>query len=455
MNVADQVSLRQRVIRAGLWSLAGFGLNYLIRFGSNLLMTRLLMPEMFGLMSIATTVMIGLTMFSDVGLKQFIVQHSRGNESAYLNTAWIVQILRGVLLWFLAVCLSLMIAVLARNGVFSQQSVYASPSLPPVIAVLSLSAVVSGFASTKLLEASRGLSLGSVTQIEIAAQFVGLISMILLSLVDRSVWVLVVGSLCSNLARAILSHLWLPGIANRWEWNSSAAREIVRVGKWIFVASILGFLVNSGDQLLLAGLVDSTTLGLYVVASLYVGSIDGVISKLMGDVSFPAFSEVVRERRGDLRRSYYQFHRIIAIIAYGSSGFLMAFGHSLIGLLYDPRYAAAGYMLQITAAILLTVPFRLATQTFLALGRPEIQSHVVSIRLASLVLFAPLGFHFYGLTGALVGIVFSHFSYIPLIVSYNLKHQLFDIRRELALVIVAPAGYAVGILCTIGLTNLR
>ncbi|MBA1993709.1 oligosaccharide flippase family protein, partial [Escherichia coli] len=88
---------------------------------------------------------------------------------------------------------SLMIAVLARNGVFSQQSVYASPSLPPVIAVLSLSAVVSGFASTKLLEASRGLSLGSVTQIEIAAQFVGLISMILLSLVDRSVWVLVVG----------------------------------------------------------------------------------------------------------------------------------------------------------------------------------------------------------------------------------------------------------------------
>jgi len=100
MNVADQVSLRQRVIRAGLWSLAGFGLNYLIRFGSNLLMTRLLMPEMFGLMSIATTVMIGLTMFSDVGLKQFIVQHSRGNESAYLNTAWIVQILRGVLLWF-------------------------------------------------------------------------------------------------------------------------------------------------------------------------------------------------------------------------------------------------------------------------------------------------------------------------------------------------------------------
>ena len=78
----------------------------IIRFGSNLVMTRLLMPEAFGVMSIATTVMVGLAMFSDLGLRQFIVQSSRGNDPSYLNTAWAIQILRGALLWVVSVAVS-------------------------------------------------------------------------------------------------------------------------------------------------------------------------------------------------------------------------------------------------------------------------------------------------------------------------------------------------------------
>ena len=76
-------------------------------------MTRLLVPEMFGVMAIAMLVMMGLAMFSDLGLTQNIVQSRRGSESAYLNTAWTIQIIRGLLLWLLAPCISL--AVFAAN----------------------------------------------------------------------------------------------------------------------------------------------------------------------------------------------------------------------------------------------------------------------------------------------------------------------------------------------------
>src|SRR6267378_378285 len=96
---ANPSSLRHRVLKAGLWSTAGFGLGLVIRFGSNLLMTRLLLPDMFGVMAIATTIMIGLSMFSDVGLRQSVVQSPRGGESSFLNTAWTIQVLRGVLIW--------------------------------------------------------------------------------------------------------------------------------------------------------------------------------------------------------------------------------------------------------------------------------------------------------------------------------------------------------------------
>lgn len=167
----------------------------------------------------------------------------------------------------------------------------------------------------------------------------------------------------------------------------------------------------------------------------------------MGDVSFPAFSEVVRAKAANLKQHYYRFLAVIAAISYFAAGFLMTFGETLVDLLYDRRYHEAGWILKVISAILLTVPFRLATQSFLALGVPQLQSIVVLVRLVALVVATPIGFKWGGLAGALFGIVFSHFSYIPVIVYYNIRHQLFDIRKELYLMMIVPIGLAAGRIC--------
>src|SRR5690242_15269315 len=136
-------SLRQRVIRAGFWSLSGYGLTQVIRFGSSLIMTRLLAPEMFGVMAIATVVMVILTMLSDIGLRQTIVQSRRGDDAVFLDTVWVIQIVRGFGLWTLALLVSIALYVANRAGIVSG-SAYSSPLLPIVITVNSLSAVIAG-----------------------------------------------------------------------------------------------------------------------------------------------------------------------------------------------------------------------------------------------------------------------------------------------------------------------
>lgn len=171
------MNLKKRVLLASGWTVIGYGLSQVIRFGSNLLMTRLLVPELFGVMAIAYMIMYGLALFSDVGLRQSIVQSKRGNSATFLNTAWTIQILRGILIWVLALVTSLFIAYVTQLGAAPQNSVYANQSLPYVIAILSVSALISGFESTKLHEASRGLLLNRITQIEIASQLIGLICM--------------------------------------------------------------------------------------------------------------------------------------------------------------------------------------------------------------------------------------------------------------------------------------
>lgn len=444
MSSPSPTTLKQRVLRAGGWSFAGYGLSQAIRFGSNLVMTRLLVPEMFGVMAIATLVMIGLAMFSDFGLGLNVVQSKRGNDAAFLNTAWVIQILRGVLLWFFALGVSLLVVFANRIGMVPADSVYAEPSLPYVIAVLSTSAVIMGFASTKLFEASRNLLLGRVTRLEIGAQVAGLLCMISWAAFDRSIWALVAGSICSTLVKAILSHVWLPGVANGWQWDDTAFREIVHFGKWIFVSSILGFLANSGDRLLLGGLVSTTVLGVYVIAFLIFNTVEQVLTKIIADVSFPALSEVARERPADLKSNYYRFHVVIASFAYFCSGILMISGQVLIDLLYDRRYSQAGWMLEILAAALLIVPVHVATQCFMALGMPRLISHLGAIRLVTLFLITPIGFHFFGLPGALWGIVLSYFSYLPTTIFYKVKYGLFDLRKELFLLPVVLVGMVGG-----------
>ena len=112
----------------------------------------------------------------------------------------------------------------------------------------------------------------------------------------------------------ILSHAWLPGNSNRWQWDKLAFREIVHFGKWMFLSSILGFLVNSGDRLLLGGLVNSNNLGIFSIAYLIPNSVEQIPGKIMADVSLPALSEVARDRPTDLKSTYYRFHVAIAFI---------------------------------------------------------------------------------------------------------------------------------------------
>jgi O-antigen/teichoic acid export membrane protein len=434
------VSLRTRVFKAGAWSLAGYAISFVIRFGSNLVMTRLLMPSMFGVAAIAQLIMAGLSLFSDVGLRPSVIQSKRGDDPVFLNTVWTTQVLRGFLLWFAGSLISILIYLASRFGWAPEASVYGNPTLPYVVAAISMSAIVSGFESTKTMEAGRTLSLGKLTKIDIASQIIGLLAMIGWAIVSPSVWSLVAGGIASSAARTVISHLWLPGVKNRWQFEREAFREIINFGKWIFLSSILFFFASNGDRLILGGLVDASELGTYVVAFLLLSSIDQILVKIIVDVSFPALSEIVRGRPTELTKAYYKFHALVASVAYFSCGALFVSSEAVVRLFYDARYQQAGWILQALSIALLTIPIRIATQTFLALGVERVYFYLNATRIVALFCALPLGFYLGGLPGAVWGIVLSYFANMPMAIVYAWRYRMFDLRRELlSLLVLVPA----------------
>src|ERR1700709_2543623 len=95
------LTLKARVFRSGSWTLAGYGYSQVLRFGSNLILTRLLFPQAFGLMMIVQSISVGITMVTDLGASQSIIRSARGDEPGFVNTAWTVQILQGLLVGIL------------------------------------------------------------------------------------------------------------------------------------------------------------------------------------------------------------------------------------------------------------------------------------------------------------------------------------------------------------------
>ena len=72
--------LRARALRGSVLTVGGFGASQIFRLASNLILTRLLFPEAFGMMALIMVFLQGLAMFSDVGTGPAIMQSKRGDD---------------------------------------------------------------------------------------------------------------------------------------------------------------------------------------------------------------------------------------------------------------------------------------------------------------------------------------------------------------------------------------
>lgn len=316
----------------------GYGLSQGLRLGGNLILTRLLTPEAFGLMALVQTFLIGLQMFSDFGVFPSIVQSQRGDDPKFLNTAWTIQAIRGGMLWLGSCLIAVPIA-----------QFYEEPLLVWLLPVSGLTALIGGLASTKLATANRNLALRQITLLDLGTNAIALTVMIIGAWFYRSIWVLVLGGILSNILKTIASHWLLPGIQNRVAWDRSAVQEIQQFGRWIFLSTIIGFFALQGDRLILGKLLDIRFLGIYSIALGLSSMVEQIVEQINNKVLFPSYSELIRARPQDLYENLRKARLILLTLSIGFATFFVFCGPSLIDLLYDDRYQEAGWILQILA----------------------------------------------------------------------------------------------------------
>ena len=406
-------SVKQLAVRGAVWTIASYGLSQVLRLGSNLILTRLLVPEMFGLISLVYVFITALHLFSDVGIGTSLIQNKRGEEPDFLNTAWTLQVCRGVILWFCTLLLAWPIAHL-----------YQQPQFLWLIPVVGLGTVISGFNSTSVFTLNRNMAFRPLAIFELSGQLTGIVVMIVWAWFSPTIWAILMGSFASQILQLIWSHYWNSSSPHRFMLNQEVVREILSFGKWIFVSTALTFFAEQADRLILGKILTLDVLGVYGVALTLADIPRSVTLALSSKVMFPAITKLADQPREILRAKILKNRQPILIACAAGLALLVSFGDVAIKILYDDRYIQAAWMLPILA---LGIWPRVLCNTgiesaLFAIGKIQYPAFGQFLRFLWTSIGLWVGFSTAGLLGAIVAVALNDIGFYAAI-SYGLWRE--------------------------------
>lgn len=424
-------NLMARLMRSGSWVLIGYGGSQAIRLASNLILTRLLFPEAFGLMALVSVVTIGLMMFSDVGVAPSIAQSKRGDDPAFLDTAFSIQILRGALLW---------LATVAMAGPMAR--FYEQPELAHYLPIAGLALLVMGFKPTKIETAQRHLEFGRLTLVDLLSQAIGVAGMILLAVLTQSVIALVLGSVIQALAKLILAWTLLPGHNNRPRIEAAAMAEQLQFGKWVFLSTAFAFVSQQGDKAILGKLLSLDTLGIYNIGYFLAGFPILLGVTLCNNLLIPVYRDRPPSESAENRAKIGKMRRVVSAALFAMLSVMAVLGPWVVGVLYDARYETAGAMLVVIALAFLPQAIGVTYErAALAAGDSRGAFVYSGLRAVLQVLCLLAGFQLGGLLGGLVSYGVAMALVHPLLIRLARRHGAWDARHDASF-----AALAVGII---------
>lgn len=415
-RILSGTSLGVRLLRGTGWTVLGHGVSQALRMASNLVLTRVLYPEAFGLMALLMVFLVGLVMLSDVGIGPSIQQSRRGDEPDFVDTAWSIQAARGGVLWLASCGLGL---VAAR--------IYGDIRLETMLPVAALSLLISGLNPTRMETASRHLMLGRVTLLELVAQSASLIVIVPLAIAMASVWALVIGNVLGAAIRLAVMHFFLPGPRNRWRWEATAAHELIAFGKWIFLSTLCAFLLTQGDKAILGKYLSLDMLGVYNIGFTLAALAQGLASTVLARIMIPMYREcppgAAPENFAKVRRARFALTGSVFVLQ-----FALAFsGVWLVGFMYDARFAAAGIV--VVAVACMNVPYLIGmTYDYAALTAGDSRGLFLLVLFKSVTqtLLFIFGIELGGLPGALLGVWLAQLLAYPLVIWLARRHRVWD-----------------------------
>lgn len=307
----------------------------LIGLVSILVLARLLAPEDFGIIAMASLV-LGLTdALLDMGVHVALIQNQRPTQAHY-NSAWTLRIMQNTVVAGLLI----LTAPLAA-GFFSNEQI------TPVIYALALAQFIAGFENIGVVQFQKEMQFQREFWFRFYCRIIGFAVTTLAAWWLQSYWALVIGTLALRSAGVLLSYLMHP---MRPRWGFEKIREIFSVSQWMLVGNIGGFLENRLHQIMVGRYSSAAIMGGYTLADEISSMPTEELLAPVNRVLFPAFAKAANDLR-ELKRLFLLAQQLKNLIVLPAAVGLLLVAYEVVALMLGEKWLFAVPFLQILALV--------------------------------------------------------------------------------------------------------
>ncbi len=334
---------------------------------SMMVLARLLLPEDFGLVALATLLVALLEVMSEFSFDVVLIQNREATRSHY-DTAWTLSIMRG------AVIAVLLLALAGPSAVFFEE-----PRIESIVSCLALIAVIGGFENIGIVDFRKNLQFNKDMAFMVGAKLGSFVVTLLFAILWRDYWALVAGIIAGTILRVVLSYAmqeYRPRLSLA-EW-----RSIMGVSKWLLVNNLLRFAFLRSDRLVVGKLVGAQALGLYSIAFEISNLATSEILAPVRRALFPGYAKLAAEPAA-LRENYIATLSLIMAMAAPVAVGILLVADPLVRTLLGDKWVDAIPLIQVLSLYGLVASFTANSgPVYLALGRPKVLTLLLTVGLA-------------------------------------------------------------------------
>lgn len=379
-----------------------------VSLGKTAIVARFLSPAQFGLFGIATLLLALVEVITETGVNVFLVQE-KDDIDEYLSTAWIVSIVRGVII------AAIMIACTPFVSRF-----FNAPDAAPLLYVMSLVPLLRGFINPAVVKFQKELLFKKEFFFRTVVLSIEIISTIVLLLINPEpislIWGLVIGVICE-----VVFSFWIVQPRPRFNYNRSYLSKLIHHGKWITGAVIFNYGFERGGNIAVGRLLNTQALGIYDMAYRFSMLPITEVADMVNRVVFPVYVKISDDYTR-LKRAYVRTIGIVSLIVlpFGIIAFL--FPEFIVRIILGDTWIAVAPVLQILAVLGVIRAISLALQSILlALKKQRYLMYTTCIALIGMLVTVVPFINLYGVVGAAYAACFGYLISVPFIVYYSLS----------------------------------
>ena len=364
------VNVRKSLARGTAWIAGARAVTNALGFASTLVLARLLTPDDFGLVALATTMLAILTSLTDLSLTSALVQHKAPAEH-HFHAAWTLQFLRNTFL-----------SAAFAAASFPAAAFFAEPRLVGVMFALAVSIFIQGLSNPRSIMLTRDLVFWQQFMMQVGSKIATLLVATAIAYVYRSYWALVWSTIAGQIVSLALSYTVLPF---RPRPQFRGARELIGFSVWLTLGQMINTINWKSDQIFIGGYLGRPALGFYSVGDNLAIMPTRELTSPITQTLFPAFSRVSHDP-DRLRSAYQKSQAVVTALALPAGVGTALVAHPLVLLTMGAKWLPVVFVIQVLASVFafqslgsLSQPLAMATGNTRLLFRRDLQGFLMRL----------------------------------------------------------------------------